>query len=149
MHVEYEFKIYGVLPPFLHSSSCLIKDKDKFKRVCTFSGENRTDRQIHKRHQLNTILVKFRTTRQGLGSSVGIATFFGMGGPGGRIPVKARFSAPVQTGPGAHPASYTKGTVFFLGVKRPGRGVDQIPPSSADVKERVELYLYSPIRGLF
>jgi len=63
--------------------------------------------------------------------------------------VKARFSAPVQTGPGAHPASYTKGTVFFLGVKRPGRGVDQIPPSSADVKERVELYLYSPIRGLF
>jgi hypothetical protein len=27
-----------------------------------------------------------------------------------RIPVEARFSAPVQTGPGAHPASYTMGT---------------------------------------
>ena len=29
---------------------------------------------------------------------------------GDRIPVKARFSAPVQTGPGAHPTSYTTGT---------------------------------------
>ena len=29
------------------------------------------------------------------------------------------------------------------GVKRPGRGVDHPPPSSADVKERVGLYLYS------
>jgi hypothetical protein len=29
------------------------------------------------------------------------------------------------------------------GVKRPGRGVDHHPPSSAEVKERVELYLYS------
>jgi len=45
-----------------------------------------------------------------------------------------------QTGPGAHPASCTMGT----GVKRPGRGVNLPPPSSADVKERVELYLFSP-----
>jgi hypothetical protein len=29
------------------------------------------------------------------------------------------------------------------GVKRPGRGVDHPPPSSAEVKDRVELYLYS------
>ena len=55
----------------------------------------------------------------------------------------ARFSAPVQTGPGAHPASYTVGTVSFPGVKQPGRGVDHPPSSSAEVKERVELYLYS------
>ena len=34
-----------------------------------------------------------------------------------RIPVGTRFSAPVQTGPGAHPASCTIGTGFFLGVK--------------------------------
>jgi hypothetical protein len=32
----------------------------------------------------------------------------------------------------------------FPGVKRPGRGVDHPPSSSARVKERVELYLYSP-----
>jgi hypothetical protein len=32
----------------------------------------------------------------------------------------------------------------FPGVKRPGRCVDHPPPSSAEVKVRVELYLYSP-----
>jgi hypothetical protein len=36
------------------------------------------------------------------------------------------------------------GTGSFLGVKRPGRGVDHPSPSSAEVKERVELYLFSP-----
>ena len=35
------------------------------------------------------------------------------------------------------------GTGSFPGVKRPGRGVGHPPPSSADVKERIELYLYS------
>jgi hypothetical protein len=34
--------------------------------------------------------------------------------------------------------------VFFLEVKWPGHGVDHISPSSTEVKERVELYLYSP-----
>jgi len=62
----------------------------------------------------------------------------------------SRFSAPVQTGPGAHPASYTMGTVSFPGVKRPGRGVDHPLPASAEVKERIELYLYyKGLRGLF
>jgi len=41
--------------------------------------------------------------------------------------VEARFSAPVQTGPGAHPSSYIMGTGSFPGVKRPGRGVDHPP----------------------
>jgi len=53
-------------------------------------------------------------------------------------------SAPVQTGPGAHPAFYTMGTWSFLGVKQLGRGVVHPPPSSTKVKERVELYLFSP-----
>jgi hypothetical protein len=64
------------------------------------------------------------------------------GRSGGRIGV--RFSAPVQTGPGSHRASYTMGTGSFPGVKRPGLGVDHPPPSSAKVKETVELYIYSP-----
>ena len=38
----------------------------------------------------------------------------------------ARFSAPVQTGPGAHPASCTMGTGSFPGVKS-GRGVKLTP----------------------
>jgi hypothetical protein len=65
-------------------------------------------------------------------------------GPGIESQWGARFSVPVQTGPGAHPASYTMGTGSFPGVKRPGRGVDHQTPSSAEVKERVELYIYSP-----
>jgi len=46
------------------------------------------------------------------------------GRSGDRIPAEARISAPVQTGPGVHPASYTMGTGSFPEVKRPGRGVD-------------------------
>jgi len=59
--------------------------------------------------------------------------------------VGERFFAPVQTGLGAHPASYTMGTVSFLGGKAVGGGVDHPSPSSAEVKERVKLYLYSPL----
>jgi hypothetical protein len=41
--------------------------------------------------------------------------------------MEPRFSAPVQTDPGDHPASYTMVTGSFLGVKRPGRGFDHQP----------------------
>jgi len=58
--------------------------------------------------------------------------------------VGARFSAPFQTGPGAYPASCTMGTGYFPGVRRPERGVDDPPTSSAEVKERVELTYLSP-----
>jgi len=54
------------------------------------------------------------------------------------------FPHPSRPAPGAHPASYTMGTGSFLGVKQPGRVVDHPPLSRAEVKERVELYLYSP-----
>ena len=59
-----------------------------------------------------------------------------------RIPVEERYPAPVQTGLGAHPASCTMGTGSLPGVKRPGRGVDHPPPSSAQVKERVDIYIH-------
>ena len=57
--------------------------------------------------------------------SVGIATRYGMNGPVIESRWGARFSAPVQTGPGGHPASCTMGTGSFPGVKWPGRGVTQ------------------------
>jgi len=57
--------------------------------------------------------------------------------------VGARFSAPIQTSPGAHPAFYKMGTGFFPGVKQPGHGIDQPCPSSTKVQGRVKLYLYS------
>ena len=61
-----------------------------------------------------------------------------------RISVRLRFSAPVQTGPGAHPTLYIKGArspSWWLS----GQGValtTHLP--SAEDKETVELYFYSP-----
>ena len=87
----------------------------------------------------------------GRDSSVCIATGYGLDGPGIESRWGARFSAPVQTGLGAHPASYTMGTGIFPREKRPGCGLDHTPLSRAEVKERVELYLCSSLglRGLF
>ena len=62
----------------------------------------------------------------GPGSSVGIATGYGLDGPAVEARWGVRFSAPVHTGPGAHPASCTMGTGSFLGV-RSGRGVTLTP----------------------
>ena len=70
---------------------------------------------------LDTISIVLPTIG-GPGSAVGIATGYGLDGPEDLVPVGARFSAPVQTGPGAHPASCTMGTGSFPGVKI-GRGV--------------------------
>ena len=52
----------------------------------------------------------------GWDSSVGIATRYGLEGPG----IECR--VPVETGPGAHPASYTVDIMPFL-----GRAVDHPP----------------------
>jgi hypothetical protein len=76
-------------------------------------------------------------------NSVGIATRYGLDSPGIESRWEARYSAPVQTVPGAHPASYITGTGSFPGAMWPGRGVDHSPLYSAEIKERVELYLYS------
>ena len=64
---------------------------------------------------------------------VGMETRNGLDGPGigGQI---------FQTGPVAHPASCIMGTGSFPGVKQP----EPPTPSTAEVKQRVELYLYSP-----
>ena len=42
------------------------------------------------------------------------------------------------------PSLLYSGYGIFPGVKRPGRGVDHPPPCSAEVKERVELYISGP-----
>ena len=49
----------------------------------------------------------------GQGRSVGIATRYWLDCPGIESRWGARFSAPVQTGPGAHLASYTMGTEYL------------------------------------
>jgi hypothetical protein len=71
--------------------------------------------------------------------------------------VEARFLAQVQASPEAYPSSWTMGTGYFPGVKRPGRGADHppllaprsrksraipLPPSGVLSLLRGDLYLY-------
>jgi hypothetical protein len=76
----------------------------------------------------------------------GIVTGYKLGRFGARTPEgeDSLSFAPVQTDPGAHPASCTGVGCLSSGVKRPGRGVDHPPLSRVEVKEKVELYLYFP-----
>jgi len=62
---------------------------------------------------------------------------YGLDGMGIEVGRGVRFSAPFQTGPGAHSVFCTMGTGSFPGVKRPGRAVDHPSPSSANIKERL------------
>jgi hypothetical protein len=65
--------------------------------------------------------------RAGVAQSV-YRTRYGLDGPGIESRLGGgRFSAPVQTGAGAHPAFYTTGIGSFPGVERPGRGVNHPP----------------------
>jgi len=60
------------------------------------------------------------------------ATRYGLDGPG----IESRWGRDFP-----HPSSPA---LSFPAVKRPGRGVDHPPPSGAEVKGRVELYIYWP-----
>jgi len=52
-----------------------------------------------------------------------------------RIPTSATFSTFVHTGPGPNQPPLKWVPDIFNGIKRPGRGFDNPPPFSAEVKE--------------
>jgi len=75
---------------------------------------------------------------------------YGLDGPG----IEARCGEIFHTHPDLPwglPSLLTMSTRSFPGVKRLGRGAEHPLPSTAEVKKRVELYLYSSfgLRGLF
>jgi hypothetical protein len=74
------------------------------------------------------------------GNPVGTVTRYGLDGPGMESRWGRDFPLPSRPalGPNQPPIQWVPG------VKRPGSGADHPPSSSARVKERVELYLYSP-----
>ena len=80
------------------------------------------------------------TLTVGRDSSVGIATAYGLDGPG--IESRSGRNFPHSSIPALRP-THTIGTGSIPGIKWPGRGVDHPPSTSAEVKERVELYTYS------
>ena len=73
----------------------------------------------------------------GPGSEVGIATAYGLDGPGIESRWGGRFSALVHTGPEAHPASCTMGTGSFPGVNF-GRGVTLTPHPLLVPRSKIE-----------
>jgi hypothetical protein len=82
--------------------------------------------------------------KSGPGSVVGMATGYGLDGPG----IESRWGEIFRTSPdrpwGLPSLLYNGYRVFPGGKGRPGRDADPSPPSSAVGHERVELYLYSP-----
>jgi hypothetical protein len=83
-------------------------------------------------------------------SSVGIALGYGLDDQGSRVRLPGGlgiflFTTASRTalGPIQPPIQRIPGAVS-LGVKRPGSEADHSPPSSAEVKECVGLYLHSP-----
>ena len=99
-------------------------------------------------------ILSFTYSFGGPGNSVGIATAYGLDDPG----IESRLWGDIfrtcpdrSLGP---PSLLYKGYRVFPGGKlRPGRDADPSPPSSTEVKNRVELYLYSffgpswPVKG--
>jgi hypothetical protein len=79
----------------------------------------------------------------GRDSSVGIATRYGLNGPGSN-PGECEIYRIRPDRPCGSPSLLYNGTGSHPGVKRLGHGLDQPSPSSAEVEERAELYLYFP-----
>jgi hypothetical protein len=82
---------------------------------------------------------------------VGIATRYVLDGPG--IECRGggggeRFSVPVQTAPGAHTASYTRGAGSFPRVKWPGGGVDHPSHLASMFKKEYRYTSIAPL-GLY
>jgi hypothetical protein len=72
------------------------------------------------RYNKDPNIVFYQDNGGGRDSSVGIATGYGLNGPGMESRWGARFFAHVQTGPGAHPALLYNGCRVFPGGKAAG-----------------------------
>jgi len=81
----------------------------------------------------------------GQDSSVGIANCYGLDGPGIESCWETGFSAPFQTGPGAHSTSCAMGFGSLTGVKRSGRGVDHPPHLVPMLKKELGCIFISPL----
>jgi hypothetical protein len=80
---------------------------------------------------VSVIIITITIINVGRDSSVIIATRYGVGGPGIESRWGATFSAPVQTGSGDHPVSYTMGIGSLSEVKWPENGVEHPQQFSA------------------
>jgi hypothetical protein len=87
----------------------------------------------------NTVIVQ-AVWRWAAGWTIGVLGFDSRWGQGIFLFTTASRTA---LGPTQPPIQWVS-VALSLGVKRPGREADHSPPSSAEAKECVELYLHSP-----
>ena len=88
---------------------------------------------------------KWKVGMMGRDSSVGIATRYGLDGPGIEYRWRGDISIIRPHRPYGPPSLLYNGyRCLSPGGKRPGLGFDHPPPSSAEINEIAQLYLYSP-----
>jgi hypothetical protein len=104
-----------------------------------YSYHQNTHQQTHPYTIQSITIIKTPVGRE---SSVGIANRYGLDGPRIESRWGREFQHPSrpELGP-IKPPIYNEYRVFH-GVRRPGRGLENAPSSGAEVKERVELYIY-------
>jgi len=115
-----------VLYPAFHLSSYILPRIPKALTILSSLSIIYLKSSIKVSEMLRLKFIVALMTFSGPGSIVVIPTGYGLDGPGIESGWGARFSAPVQTGPGAQPASCTMGTGSFPGVKS-GQGVTLTP----------------------
>jgi len=120
IHVKWGFFLCDSASMLLKSSNCNLLQR--LRRSCTSSYDENCTRSVESAVR-NSDAARFWGCVRWLNVYL-IHMFEGRyrdllraGRSGDRIPVWARFSAPVQTDPGAYPASNTVGTDSFPGVK--------------------------------
>jgi hypothetical protein len=86
---------------------------------------------------MHQCIINTELLRHTAGSSVETVTAYGLEGSGIESRLGARFSAPAQTGPEAHPASCKIGTGSFSGVSC-GRGVTLTPHPLLVSRSKIE-----------
>jgi len=100
--------------------------------------------QVEEKKQIYcTLMQALHTAVGGWDSTVTVVNVLWPGCPRDQIPLEMRFSVPVQTSPKAHPTSRTS-TRCFTGDNADRRGVNHLPPSSAEVTSRLRLNVHLP-----
>ena len=86
----------------------------------------------------------YPSTTRDQDNSVDTATCYRLGGPGIESQCVRDFAHLSRQALGPTQPPIRRVPSLSPGLKRPGRGVDHPPLFNAEVKERVELYIYSP-----
>jgi len=94
-------------------------------------------------HSDDCLYVCVLVARVGRDSAVGIATCYGLDGPGVEFRWGGGRDFPQQSRRVVGPTMYNEHLISYPGAKQAGRDIDHLPPPNADVEERVKLYICS------